>query len=102
MKVNANQQMTVGNEQQVDHDSNEDLQLVGTDTGSCTFNNILRDDPALLLPVSAYEHGSNQVPICTQYDSQKEIGCLAPAHPEYDLQGIQEDGQRLCGNNDGS
>jgi hypothetical protein len=93
--------MTARNEQQVNHDSNEDQQLVGTGAGSCTFNHILRDDPALLLTVAAHEHGSNQVPISTQYDSQKEIGVLAPAHPKYDLQGVQEDEQWLCGNNDG-
>jgi hypothetical protein len=93
--------MTARNEQQVNHNSNEDQQLVGTSAGSCTFNHIPRDDPALLLTVAAHEHGSNQVPINTQYDSQKEIGVLAPAHTEYGLQGIQEDEQWLSDNSEG-
>ena len=93
--------MIARNEQQVNHNSNEDQQLVGTSAGSCTFNHIPRDDPALLLTVAAHEHGSNQVPINTQYDSKKEIGVLAPAHTEYGLQGIQENEQWLSDNSEG-
>ena len=101
LEVISDQTMTARNEQQVNHNSNEDQQLVGTSAGSCTFNHIPRDDPALLLTVAAHEHGSNQVPINTQYDSKKEIGVLAPAHTEYGLQGIQEDEQWLSDNSEG-
>ena len=96
----------------MNYDESENHQPGGDDPGSCTSKNVLRDHLVQLLPVSAYKSNTHHVPLCTQYDSQEEIGCLTLAHPEHDPQAVQEGSlqlsihtknnrQQLGGNNEG-